>query len=146
MPEETSESFRVPDRGMTALLFPLGGGKVRAYFAYPTAWGNQLSGAKDIQRFSELSVETGAPAEYYNDAVPASPLASFSAASIWVESPFKDNVVLIGDAAGATDPTWDRACPSRCVTFGYFATICLNARTGMKRDKPTPKSMTSTST
>ncbi len=106
MPEDTSESFRVSDRGMTSLLFPLGGGKVRAYFCYPTAWGNQLSGAKDIQRFSELSVETGAPAEYYKAAVPAGPLASFSTASSWVDRPFKDNVVLIGDAAGATDPTW----------------------------------------
>ena len=106
MPENTSESFRVPDQGTTALLFPLGGGKVRAYLCYPTARGNQLSGAKDIQRFSELSVETGAPAIYYQDAVPAGPLASFSTASIWVESPFKDNVVLVGDAAGATDPTW----------------------------------------
>jgi len=91
---------------MTSLLFPLGGGKVRAYLCYPTAWGSQLSGAKDIQRFSELSVETGVPAKYYQAAVPAGPLASFSTASSWVDLPFKDNVVLIGDAAGATDSTW----------------------------------------
>lgn len=105
-PEDTSQSFRRYDKGTTALLFPQGNGRVRAYVGYPTTWGNQLSGGKDIQRFSELCVEAGAPAEYYKNAVPAGPLASHNSAGRWVQSPYRDGVALIGDAAGATDPMW----------------------------------------
>jgi 2-polyprenyl-6-methoxyphenol hydroxylase-like FAD-dependent oxidoreductase len=34
------------------------------------------------------------------------PLATFDGAATWVEHPYQDGAVLIGDAAGATDPTW----------------------------------------
>lgn len=105
-PDDTSHSFRVFDKGTTALLFPQGNGRVRAYLGYPTASGHQLSGLKDIQRFTESCIEAGAPAEYYKDAVPAGPLASFNSACSWVERPYKNGVALIGDAAGATDPMW----------------------------------------
>ena len=34
------------------------------------------------------------------------PLASFDMTETWVEHPYRDGVVLIGDAAGSSDPTW----------------------------------------
>jgi 2-polyprenyl-6-methoxyphenol hydroxylase-like FAD-dependent oxidoreductase len=36
----------------------------------------------------------------------AGPLACFEAADTWVEHPYGDGVVLIGDAAAASDPSW----------------------------------------
>jgi 2-polyprenyl-6-methoxyphenol hydroxylase-like FAD-dependent oxidoreductase len=34
------------------------------------------------------------------------PLATFDGAESWVEHPYKDGVVLLGDAAATSDPTW----------------------------------------
>ena len=104
-PDDTSHLFR-GFKGLSALLFPQGSGRVRAYVCYPTAWGQRLSGSVDIQRFIDWSVEAGAPAEFFQGAIQAGPLASFDSATTWVEHPYRDHVVLIGDAAAATDPIW----------------------------------------
>ena len=105
-PDDTSHTFRVFDQGLTALLFPQGIGRVRAYVCYPTAWQQRLSGSGDIRRFIDWSVDAGAPAEFFQGAIPAGPLASFDSATNWVEHPYRDRVVLIGDAAASTDPIW----------------------------------------
>ena len=34
------------------------------------------------------------------------PLATFDRADTWVEHPYKEGVVLVGDAAATTDPTY----------------------------------------
>ena len=105
-PDDTSHSFRVFDQGLTSLLFPQGNGRVRAYVFYPTTWEQRLSGSGDIRRFIDWSVEAGAPAEFFQGANPAGPLASFDSTTTWVEHPYRNRVVLIGDAAAATDPIW----------------------------------------
>ena len=105
-PDDTSHSFRVFDRGLVSLLFPLGHGRVRAYLCYPANAEDRLSGDGDIQRFVERSIESGAPAEYYANVKPAGSLAPFNSATTWVEHPYQNHVALIGDAAGATDPMW----------------------------------------
>jgi 2-polyprenyl-6-methoxyphenol hydroxylase-like FAD-dependent oxidoreductase len=105
-PDDTSHNFRNLDQGLTALLFPQGNERVRAYLCYPTAWGMRLSGNKDMQRFIDWSVDAGAPAEYYKEAVPNGPLASFDSTTTWIEHPYRDHVALIGDAAGCTDAIW----------------------------------------
>ncbi len=105
-PDDTTHNFRVFHKSLNALLFPQRSGKVRAYLCYPTTWGEQLSAAKDIQRFIDWSIEAGTPAEFFADAVPAGPLASFNSASTWAEHPYCGGVALVGDAAGATDPMW----------------------------------------
>jgi len=63
-----------------------------------------LSGAKDQQAFVEESVVTGAPANWFERGEPIGPLASFDAPDSWADHPYRDNVVLIGDAAAASDP------------------------------------------
>ena len=61
---------------------------------------------RETASFIDWSVDAGAPAEYYEDVTPAGALASFDASTTWVEHPYRDQVALIGDAAGATDPMW----------------------------------------
>src|SRR4029077_21164246 len=40
------------------------------------------------------------------DAKSVGPLASFDVSDTWVEHPYRDGVVLVGDAAATTDPTY----------------------------------------
>jgi menaquinone-9 beta-reductase len=51
---------------------------------------------------------TGAPAHWFERARQDGPFASFDGSHRWVERPCRDGVVLIGDAAAATDPAWGR--------------------------------------
>ena len=105
-PDDVSQTYRSFDRGLTALLFPQGKGRVRAYLCYPQAWGMRLSGSSDLGRFTDWCVDAGAPAQYYEGVTPVGALASFDSSATWVEHPYRDQVALIGDAAGSTDPMW----------------------------------------
>ena len=42
----------------------------------------------------------------YKGIKPAGPLASFEAADSWIDHPYADGVVLVGDAAASNDPSW----------------------------------------
>jgi 2-polyprenyl-6-methoxyphenol hydroxylase-like FAD-dependent oxidoreductase len=50
-------------------------------------------------------VQTGTPAAFFAGAKALGPLATFSGADTWVEHPYRQGVVLIGDAA-ASDPSF----------------------------------------
>ena len=80
------------------------GGRVRAYLVQTKATSIRLQGAADIPRFIEESVRSGAPAEWYTGAKAVGPLATFDGADTWVEHPYKEGLVLIGDAAASSDP------------------------------------------
>jgi 2-polyprenyl-6-methoxyphenol hydroxylase-like FAD-dependent oxidoreductase len=104
--EDTSYHVINPNLGQSVPLFPLGGGRVRAYLVQTKAPGVRLQGAADLPRFIEESVRSGAPAEWYAGAKAVGPLATFDGADTWVEHPYQNGVALIGDAAAASDPTW----------------------------------------
>lgn len=106
IPEDAGFLLLNPMSFRGVFLFPQGGGRVRAYFCYPVETDHRLQGEADVPRFISESVKTGAPAEYYRDARPAGPLASFETADNWVPHPFKDGLALLGDAAACTDPSW----------------------------------------
>lgn len=89
-----------------ALLVPIGRGRVRGYLMYASSQIGRLQGAGDAPRFVRECVKTGLLPEYYAGARAIGPLASFDMTEAWVEHPYKDGVVLIGDAAGSSDPTW----------------------------------------
>ncbi len=93
-------------RGHIALLFPQGQGKVRTYFACRTEGSARLQGAVDIPRFIEESVQAGMPSEWFASARAVGPLATFDGAATWATHPYHAGIALIGDAAGASDPTW----------------------------------------
>jgi len=105
-PQETSVSVINPFIGQLAFLFPQGGQRVRAYVVYSVDQPWRLQGDAEVPRFIEEAVRTGAPAEYYAGAKAAGPLASFVTADHWVDHPYRDGVVLIGDAASSSDPSW----------------------------------------
>jgi len=48
----------------------------------------------------------GVPQEWLDGAESVGPLAEFEGADRWVPSPAKHGVVLIGDAAASSDPSW----------------------------------------
>jgi menaquinone-9 beta-reductase len=105
-PEDANTIVLNPTIGQTAYLFPQGHGRVRAYIVYHKAVLRRLQGAGDIPRFIEESVKAGAAPEWYAGARPVDPLATLEGAETWVPHPYKDGVVLIGDAASSSDPTW----------------------------------------
>jgi 2-polyprenyl-6-methoxyphenol hydroxylase-like FAD-dependent oxidoreductase len=60
-----------------------------------------------LSLFVRESAKAYAPiADYCADAKSIGPLASFDASDTWVEHPYRDGVVLVGDAAATSDPTY----------------------------------------
>jgi menaquinone-9 beta-reductase len=104
--EDTAYYIMNPSLGQSVPLFPLGQGRVRAYLVHTKATSSRLQGVADLPRFVEESVKTYAPAQWYAGARAAGPLATFDGAETWVEHPYKNGVVLIGDATASSDPTW----------------------------------------
>jgi flavin-dependent dehydrogenase len=102
--EDASHVMLNPFDVRWALVIPLGGGRARAYLFYGTDL-ERLQGERDTTRFIDESVKAGMPAEMYAGARPAGPLASFDMTETWVDHPYRNGFVLIGDAAGASDPS-----------------------------------------
>jgi 2-polyprenyl-6-methoxyphenol hydroxylase-like FAD-dependent oxidoreductase len=93
--------------GVASLVAPLGGKRARAYFVYPgVAARRGLSGAAKVDEFVGCCQAAGFPASWFAGAESDGPLAEFDGADRWVEHPAKHGVVLIGDAAASTDPSW----------------------------------------
>ncbi len=105
-PDDASQVWVNSLQGLVVILFPQGQRRVRIYLGYRTEMGYRLSGDADIPRFIEDSLKAGVPAEYYANAKAVGPLATFDGAATWVEHPYGNRVVLIGDAASASDPIW----------------------------------------
>jgi len=93
--------------GCATLLAPLGGRQARMYYVYPGVAGRRgLSGRDKTQEFFRLCQATGVPESWFAGAESIGPLAEFEGADHWVESPVKNGVALIGDAAASSDPSW----------------------------------------
>jgi menaquinone-9 beta-reductase len=104
--DDTSLIVINPALGQEATLFPQGGGRVRCYLIYSPETVARLQGEADAPRLIEECIRTGIPREHFNGARVVSPLASFDMTEQWVEHPYRDGVTLLGDAAGASDPSW----------------------------------------
>ena len=104
-PTDTAVFGINPLVGRAGYLFPEGGNRARAYLMHGQEL-QRLQGDDDAGRFIKESIESGMPAHFYEGAKPVGPLASFDLTETWVDHPYRDGLVLIGDAAGATDPTW----------------------------------------
>jgi menaquinone-9 beta-reductase len=104
--QDTGVVLMLPGAQRACALFPLGGGRVRAYLNYSQDGITRLQGDADVGRFIDESVRTGIPADYYRGARRAGPLASFDMTETWVDHPYANGIALIGDAAGASDPTY----------------------------------------
>jgi 2-polyprenyl-6-methoxyphenol hydroxylase-like FAD-dependent oxidoreductase len=93
--------------GRLAIFFPQRRDRVRAYAVYHRdVHAERLTGPADLPRFIEATVKSGAPAEWLAGARAVGPLATFEGADVWVKHPYKSGVVLVGDAAASSDPSW----------------------------------------
>jgi 2-polyprenyl-6-methoxyphenol hydroxylase-like FAD-dependent oxidoreductase len=94
-------------RGCLALVVPLKNRPARTYFAYPGASQRRgLSGKDKFGAFVEACREAMVPDAWLAGVECIGPLAEFAGYDRWVESPARNGVVLIGDAAASTDPSW----------------------------------------
>ena len=107
------EAEQIPDDGVHSvggptgrvLIAPQGKKRARMYFMWPTTLASRvLSGGSHESEFLAACRATGAQAEWFNQATVVGPLAQFNAADHWVDHPARDGVVLVGDAASASDP------------------------------------------
>ena len=93
--------------GHYSLFFPLRDGRHRVYYIYnSTGAPRSLSGVGHTGDFFAACVSAGADPEWFDNAQPVGPLATFDGADRWVDQPYRDGVVLVGDAAAACNPCW----------------------------------------
>ena len=95
-----------PELSFASLLLPRGGTHTRAYLVYPHDSGYRLQGGADLPRFVGESVTAGLPPSMLERSKIIGPLASFEGADTWVEHPYQQGLVLIGDAAASSDPSF----------------------------------------
>lgn len=93
--------------GCLALVAPQKNRRARMYFAYPGASQRRgLSGKDKFGAFLEACREAMVPEPWLAGVDCIGPIAEFAGYDRWVESPARTGVVLIGDAAASTDPSW----------------------------------------
>lgn len=98
-------NHRLP--GHLAVFFPLSKRRHRVYLVYPTtAQPRPLSGYRQVPVFQAACQALGVPPHWFTPAVTAGPLAAYPAAAKWVELPYHPGIVLVGDAAGAPNPSF----------------------------------------
>ena len=104
--DDATHAWLDTEKGHFILNFPQGSGRARIYLCYADGSSKRYSGPNDIPTVLDQCVASGVPAEVYENAVPAGPLATFDGRTTWAESAYRHGVALIGDAAANTDPTW----------------------------------------
>jgi 2-polyprenyl-6-methoxyphenol hydroxylase-like FAD-dependent oxidoreductase len=95
-------------QGKVTILLPLDEGRMRVYLITRRDAPNhqRLTGAANVENFIVGCFKCGVTKEWMGGAVALGPLAEFEGADVWVNSPYHQGVVLIGDAAAASDPSW----------------------------------------
>jgi 2-polyprenyl-6-methoxyphenol hydroxylase-like FAD-dependent oxidoreductase len=68
----------------------------------------RLSGRNSVEEMVRQLQAAGAPRHWFDRGRQAGPFASFDGSHRWVDQPYREGVVLVGDAAAATDPAWGR--------------------------------------
>jgi len=87
------------------LVFPQRGGRARLYLFYEVRDRHRLAGPEKQRVFLDAFRLTSFPGgEIFASATPAGPCGAFPMNDTWVDQPAVDGVVLVGDAAGHSDP------------------------------------------
>ena len=88
------------------LVFPQGSGRARLYLCLPNSQRGSYTGAKGAANFVEAFRFDSMPgSEHVENATVAGPCAAYPGDDTWTDEPFATGVVLVGDAAGYSDPT-----------------------------------------
>lgn len=104
---EAVNFFLDPREGWSAIVARTGAERCRTYLIHhETLLPEQLSGEAARPRALSLLAQTGVPPAWLEGASPGTPLASFDGAWRRVDRLWAPGVVLIGDAAGTSDPAW----------------------------------------
>jgi 2-polyprenyl-6-methoxyphenol hydroxylase-like FAD-dependent oxidoreductase len=86
--------------------FPQGDGRARLYLGYRTEQRDRLAGRDKATAFLEsFRVDAIPDNARLADAVPAGPCAAYPMFDTWTDTPVAEGAVLVGDAAGFSDPT-----------------------------------------
>jgi 2-polyprenyl-6-methoxyphenol hydroxylase-like FAD-dependent oxidoreductase len=105
----TINLFYDPAGGRMVIAMRIAPGRNRIYLIHhKDILPKRLSGRHSVDEMVRQLRDTGAPAHWFERARQDGPFASFDGSHRWVERPYRDGVVLIGDAAAATDPAWGR--------------------------------------
>lgn len=105
--EDRVHVFFPPAFGEMLLVFPIGQQRFRLYFVYQKEHRDRrLSGAQQYDALVDGCVELGIPRTAFRETRMIGPLAAFDAADTWVEQPYAEGVVVLGDAGTANDPSW----------------------------------------
>jgi 2-polyprenyl-6-methoxyphenol hydroxylase-like FAD-dependent oxidoreductase len=93
--------------GHSSAICEVSTGLYRVYlFRHTDAAASRLSGPRDFETTLVGLRDAGVPGEWLAEAQLHGPLATFDGAHRWIDRPYRDGVVLVGDAAGASDPAW----------------------------------------
>jgi len=86
-------------------IFPLAGDRMRVYGLWPTDQRQRFAGADAAEKFlAAFDVDCCPHGKVIAGARAAGPLLAFLNNETWSDAPFVEGGVLIGDAAGWTDP------------------------------------------
>jgi menaquinone-9 beta-reductase len=87
------------------VTFPQGGGRARIYLAFGTEHPQRFAGTAGVRRFLATAALDAVPkSEAWAEATAVGPCRTFPADDTWTDHPFTEGIVLIGDAAGHTNP------------------------------------------
>jgi 2-polyprenyl-6-methoxyphenol hydroxylase-like FAD-dependent oxidoreductase len=96
-----------PEFGLVAGLIPESKDRFRAYLGYPVDGKFTLQGGEKLSTFFAESKKVGPLfADCYAQAKSLGPLAAFDASYAWVDHPYRNGVVLIGEAAAVSHPSF----------------------------------------
>ena len=104
--DDATHAWLDTQKGHFILNFPQGQGRARVYLCYAVGSAKRYGGPDDIQVVLDQCIASGVPAEVYENASPAGPLATFDGRTTYADSAYRHGVALVGDAAANTDPTW----------------------------------------
>jgi 2-polyprenyl-6-methoxyphenol hydroxylase-like FAD-dependent oxidoreductase len=96
-----------PELGLVGGTVPESKDRCRAYLGYPKDGSFTLQGSEKLETFLAETKKVGPMfADCYARAKALGPLAAFDADYTWVDQPYRDGVVLIGEAAAVSDPSF----------------------------------------
>jgi 2-polyprenyl-6-methoxyphenol hydroxylase-like FAD-dependent oxidoreductase len=103
---ESSICMLNPSLSRMVLYFPQTQESGRAYLASRKEAGVRRHDNSGFESFLQDCTDSGLAAGQLDGARQAGPLATFEGGDSWVDHAYKDGIVLIGDAAATSDPTW----------------------------------------
>jgi menaquinone-9 beta-reductase len=105
--QSTAHFMLDADHGRASILAAIAPGLVRIYLVHhKDALPRRLSGLRDVDAAFDQFRAIGVRADWLTATRQTGPFATFDGRHCWVDRPYRAGVVLIGDAAAASDPSW----------------------------------------